>query len=364
MGSVFKRSRVHQNGGEVDYWYIVYSINGKRKWEAVGEVGSMTKSVAKDLLRKREQQVKLGQWDMLEVQVPTLREFVPQYVDYLRDVKCNRTWKKSREHLKKVERVFGNRKLSGITTEDIDAYKAARITQVTPTTVNRELEVLSHLFTVADRWKKFFGRNPVSQAGLFRLNNQVKRILTLSEEERLLSCSAPHLKPIITVAINTSMRKGEILTLTWEDVDFENNLITVRHTMSKSKKTKLIPISSRVRKLLLEQKLKSGGSKYVFIFEGRPIRDVRRAFEKACKRAGVEGLRFHDLRHTAATRLVEAGVGIEKVSRLLGHSTLQMTMRYAHPDVSLRDAVEKLANFNSLVSQSVSQEEMNKTDST
>lgn len=280
MGSVFKRSRVRKDGRESDYWYIVYSINGKSKWEAVGEVASMTKTVAKELLKKREQQVKLGQWDMLEAEVPTLREFIPQYVEYLRDVKCNRTWKKSKEHLKKLERVFGNRKLSGITTAEIDAYKAVRVTQVTATSVNRELEVLSHLFTVADRWKKFFGRNPVSQAGLFRLNNQVKRILTLSEEERLLSCSAPHLKPIITVAINTSIRKGEILTLTWEDVDFENNLITVRHTVSKSKKTKIIPISSKVRKILLEQKLKSGGSNYVFTFEGKPIRDVKRAFEK------------------------------------------------------------------------------------
>jgi hypothetical protein len=100
MGSIFKRSRIRKDGREVDYWYIAYSINGKRKWEAVGEVHSVTKTMAKELLKKREQQVKLGQWDMLEAEVPALREFIPQYVEYLKDVKCNRTWKKSREHLK------------------------------------------------------------------------------------------------------------------------------------------------------------------------------------------------------------------------------------------------------------------------
>lgn len=153
------------------------------------------------------------------------------------------------------------------------------------------------------------------------------------------------------------MRKGEILTLTWEDVDFENNILTVKHTISKSKKAKVIPISSKVRKLLLEQKLKSGGSGYVFTFEGKPIRDVRRAFERACRRASIYGFRFHDLRHTAATRMIEAGVSIVAVSRVLGHAEIRTTMRYAHPDDSLRDAVEKLGNFTQYRSQNRSRQE-------
>lgn len=357
MGSVFKRTRVHKGGRKMAYWYIVYSINGKRKWEAVGEEGLITKTAARELLKKREQQVKLGQWDMLEAKIPTLHQIIPKYVEYLRDVRHNRTWKKSKEHLVKLGKIFGDKKLSEITAEDIDIYKSARVKQVSQATANRELEVLSNLFTIAERWKKFFGKNPVSQAGLFKLNNQVERILNSAEEEKLLFCSASHLKTTIITALNTGMRKGEILGLTWEYVDFANNLIIVDHTLSKSKKTKIIPMNSKVRKLLLEQKLKSGSSNYVFTFEGKPIRDIRRAFEKACKRAGIHGLRFHDLRHTAATRMIEAGVNIVGVSKILGHSDIRTTMRYAHPDETLKDAVEKLANFNSVISQSVSQQQ-------
>jgi len=345
MGTVFKRKRINKDGKETFYWYIAYSLNGKRKWESAGEAGHVTKTMARELLKRREQQVKLGQWDMLEAEIPTLSEFMPKYIEHIRDIKQNRTWRKSEQHLKKLEKVFGNKKLSEITAEDIDEYKASRLKEVRPATVNRELEVLSNLINVAERWKKFFGKNPVSQAGLFRLNNQVERILTLEEEERLLSTSADHLKPIIIFALNTAMRKKEILTLTWNDVDFENSIIKVKHTISKSKKTKLVPMNSRVKTILLEQKLKSGRSEFVFIFDGKPIKDIRRAFEKACLRAGIDGFRFHDLRHTAASRMVDAGVNIVAVSKILGHSDIRTTMRYAHPDDSLKDAVEKLASF-------------------
>jgi len=84
---------------------------------------------------------------------------------------------------------------------------------------------------------------------------------------------------------------------------------------------------------------------FVFIYDGKPIEDFRRAFEKACKRAKIDRLRFHDLRHSAATRMIESGVNIVAVSKILGHSDIRTTMRYAHPDNSLREAVEKLALY-------------------
>lgn len=354
---VFKRWRKYGDGSKVPYWYIRYAVNGKIKWEGVGKVGIVTKDVALRRLAKRKQQIQLGQSDEIGVRIPTLSELTEIYIEYQRDVKQKRSWKKDVAHLNRWKAVIGSRKLSEISAKDIDDYKLKRLAEVKPASVNRELEVLSHLFTIAERWKKFFGKNPVSQAGLFKLNNQVERILTPEEEERLLAGSAQHLKPIINVALNTGMRKGEILTLTWEDVDFNNNILTVKHTISKSKKAKVIPISSKVRKILLEQKLKTAGCNYVFTFEGKPIRDVRRAFEKACKRAGIQGLRFHDLRHTAATRMIEAGVSIVAVCKVLGHAEIRTTMRYAHPEVSLRDAVEKLGNFTLNYSQNCSQQE-------
>lgn len=191
----------------------------------------------------------------------------------------------------------------------------------------------------------------MSESGLLEVHNQKERILTPEEEKRLLSCSPSYLKSIITTALNTGMRKSEILTLTWDNIDFENNLITVGFLVSKSKRTRKIPMNATLRTVLLEQKLKGGGSEYVFLSSnGTPYKrhdSLKQTFGKALRDAGIEGLRFHDLRHTAATRMVESGANIVAVSRILGHADLRTTMRYAHPDDSLKDAVEKLVNFNS-----------------
>lgn len=160
------------------------------------------------------------------------------------------------------------------------------------------------------------------------------------------------------------MRKNEILSLTWINLDLDNNVITIEPTNTKSKTLKRIPINSTLRKVLLEQKLKTGFGEYVFLNpEGHPYRrhdSLKRCFEGACRRAEIKGLRFHDLRHTAATRMVESGASIVAVSKILGHADLKTTMRYSHPDDSLRDAVEKLGNFTLNRSQNRSQENLNK----
>ncbi|MGE5446183.1 MAG: tyrosine-type recombinase/integrase [Ignavibacteriales bacterium] len=146
----------------------------------------------------------------------------------------------------------------------------------------------------------------------------------------------------------------------WDNVDLGNNVITLEHTNTKSKKARRISINSELRKLLLEQKLKSVGREYVFLnSDGKPCMrhdSLNRAFEGACRRANIKGLRFHDLRHTAATRMLEGGAKIEAVSKMLGHSSLNITMRYSHPDDSLKEAAEILANF----TQNRSQEELEK----
>ena len=107
-----------------------------------------------------------------------------------------------------------------------------------------------------------------------------------------------------------------------------------------------IPVNIILRKLLLEQKLKSGCSEYVFLnSNGNPYKrhdSLKQSYVRACKCAGINGLRFHDLRHTAATRMVEGGANIVAVSRILGHADLKTTMRYAHLEDSLKEAVELL----------------------
>jgi len=148
------------------------------------------------------------------------------------------------------------------------------------------------------------------------------------------------------MALNTGMRRGEILSLLWSDIDFDTNMITIDQTNTKSKKQRRIPINSVLRTMLIELKLKSRDSEYVFIDnEGGQIKSIRSAFDAATKRAGLKGLRFHDLRHTAATRMVESGANIVAISKILGHSDIKTTMRYAHPEESLKEALELLGKF-------------------
>ncbi|KRT63551.1 MAG: phage integrase family protein [Candidatus Dadabacteria bacterium CSP1-2] len=117
-----------------------------------------------------------------------------------------------------------------------------------------------------------------------------------------------------------------------------------------NKKTRRIPINSNLRKILLG--LKSGGSDYVFpSSDGKPYMrqdSLNRAFIGALRRSKINHLRFHNLRHTAATRMIGSGANIVAVSRILGHADLKTTMRYTHPDDSLKDAVEKLTVFSSV----------------
>ena len=171
----------------------------------------------------------------------------------------------------------------------------------------------------------------------------------------------PHLKPIILTAIHTGMRKNEMLSLKWATVDLEHNIIIVEATNTKSKKLKRVPINSKLRKVLIEQKLKRVLMNMRFLNpEGKPYQrrdSLKRYIERACRRAGIKRPRFHDLRHSAATRMVEKGANIVAVKRMLGHADINTTMRYVHPDDSLKDAAEKLANHTANYSQNCSQEE-------
>ncbi len=353
MGSVFLRKcrcKKCREGkeGHGGVWAIKYrGRNGRIKQESVGRKGVMTKTISKEILNKREQAVKLGQEDMLDADIPALEDFAEEYLSYVRDTVKKRSWDRDELALRHLVDFYKGRILSNIKPQDIDDYKSSRLSKVSPATVNRELQVFRHLFNLASRWNKFFGKNPVSISGLLAVNNKKERILSLDEEKRLLASCDAYLRNIIITALYTGMRKGEILTLKWENVDLESGLITIDQTNSKSKKMRRIPINSVVRRLLLEQKLKCAGNEYVFLSsKGTPYKrhdSLTRAYSLALEKAGIKGLRFHDLRHTAATRMVELGFSIVAVKEILGHSTLDMTMRYAHPNESLRTALEGLS---------------------
>jgi len=346
---VFRRIIKNKNGKQTEVYYGRIDINKKDKWFSLGKVGIITKAVAESRLHEIKKKVRLGQLNEVIAIIPTLKEFTNDYIIQVRDIDKKRSWKRDELCLKHLNNYFTNIKLSEFTSDDVDNYKEYRLESVAPATVNRELEVLRHLFNVADKKDKFFSKNPVSRAGLLNVDNKMERILTNKEEIKLLNSSGYYLRNIITCALNTALRKGEIISLKWNNVDLKNNIITIDSYNSKSKKLRKVPINSLMRKLFLELKLQSEGNEFVFLSsERKPYTrqdSLNRAFQRALQIAGIQGLRFHDLRHTCATRMIENGANIVAVKEILGHSSLDMTMRYAHPEKSLKNALQSLVNI-------------------
>jgi len=338
MGSVFKR------GGS---WVIEYrNLDGRLRRESIGKRGVMTKTIARAILEKRELNVKLGKEDMLDAEIPIFSDYAKEYLVYQKDVKKIRSHERTRKCLEHFSGYFGHRLLSDIKT---DEYKLKRMNAgIKLNTIARELQVIRNLFNHAYKRNKFFGKNPVSESGIPYVNDIKERILTPDEERKLLEVSPKHLRDTIQIALNTGMRRGEILGLQWDWIDFDENYIYLPQTHTKTQKSRKIPMNEIVRKIFLERKLLSGGSEFVFPSEESKtghLEWLKRSFSTACKNAKIENLRFHDLRHTAATRLVESGIPLHAVAKLLGHSTVRVTERYSHPEESVKKGTDILASF-------------------
>ena len=267
------------------------------------------------------------------------KDFVKMFIENYSKVN-KQSWKDDFYRLRKCVSFFKNIYLHELTPLDIEKFKLVKLDEITKTTINHYLKVLKRLFNIAIEWG-YAKENPVKQVKFYsEKDTQKERILTEEEEIRLLEAASGHLRLILVVALNTGMRRGEILNLTWNRIDLEKRLIQVVNT--KSGRNRVIPIND-----VLFEVLSGMGKRSEYIFHnpetGRPYKTVRRSFETACRRAKIEGLRFHDLRHTFASRLVERGVDIVRVKELLGHSSVKITERYTHSNQEeRRKAVELL----------------------
>ena len=183
--------------------------------------------------------------------------------------------------------------------------------------------------------------NPFKMIKTYNTNNR-HRIRYLDEEEMkaLLANCPKSIKPLVLVAANTGMRRGEIFNLKWTDVDFTNKLLYIRD--SKSGKQRSIPLNEMLSNLFINLRIDNKGGIYVFPGRRGPrFVNIQRPFKKAVEGAGIKDFRFHDLRHTFASHLVMKGVNLKAVQELLGHADLRMTMRYSHLDPNYkRQAVE------------------------
>lgn len=260
--------------------------------------------------------------------------------------------------IKALRAHFGKKRLRRITYADLRNFRAARLQtksdrtdkNLSIATVNRELSTLRRMFNVAvtEGWliRNPFNSGPplISTAD----ERRRERILTPDEEKSLLAaCSVrqrAHLRPLVIAALDTGMRKGELLKLRWKEVDLEGHVIHVRAFHTKTMTARDVPVSGRLLAELRRLWEVSPKDADALVFG---IRDnVRLAFDSARSEAKLSDVRFHDLRHTAATRLAQKGLSLAEVGRVLGHSQPATTYRYVNPDAgTLERAARALDSF-------------------
>jgi integrase len=290
--------------------------------------------------------------------------------------------------LKILKMFFGKRLVRQITTESLNDYKIWRLkigsqnpsvqkdskttVPIKLSTVNRELSTMRRMMRFA-YGKGWIVKDIFFNAKVIEMSAEIERtrLLSKSEEIRLLvacqgereikykrirhgkeesisaihSLDNPHLKAMIILAIDSGMRRGEIFKLRWQDIDFDNNLIRIVGTHTKTERERIAPLSQRAKDELEKlKKITSGENPFPFI-------DIKRSFATAKRLAGIDDLHFHDLRRTAITRWLQQGTSLAFAGKFAGHSQLQTTMKhYTSTDAGMiQEMNERMNNFNSQV---------------
>lgn len=354
MSRVYKDSRLRRLAGQV-VWCIDYvDANGQRRRE---KTSATTRDMAHRILRMRLHDVETAKIHGLPVMEKIAFDaFIPQYLAHVRAVRSETSQSRVKSFVKMLSRVFGNNILSRVTTGDVQRWVDSRSqerthrgkTAVKPATVEAEFVCLSAIFREAAK-RGYVFRNPCRGVTRPRVNNKITRCLTEEQEKDLLAACSEFFRPLVCTALYTGLRKRELQRLSWGDVDFGTGMLTVIH--GKGEKMRHVPMVPELQKVLSEvpRSLSNDGAASPYVFNnpetGTAWVDITKQWHRALRGAGIRDFRFHDLRHTFASRLVQRGVPLKAVQELLGHADIKMTLRYAHLASSdLKDAVAVLSS--------------------
>lgn len=344
-------------------WWIRFSHQGKQVRRSTE---TDDRKLAQRIFDKLKGEVAEGKWfERLPGEDYTFEDLMKKYMSEYSSVnKAPTSHLRDKSLNKHLQEYFGKYYLPDITPSLISEYKTKRRNEkASPRTINYELTLMSHAFSLATKEWEILKDNPVQKVTREKVRNQIERWLTEDEEERLMKVSPDWLRPIIIFAISTGFRESEILGLKWKQIDFDEREITISE--QKNGQIDTLPLNNKAISVLKEKWNKRRKNvPYVFPSQNKTRilhRNLFRAFDSAKKRAAIENFRFHDLRHTFATRLVKKKVDLYAVQKLGRWKTLSMVTRYAHHNTkSLRPSIEVLDKVEEEISTNLAQSPKNK----
>ena len=319
-----------------------YRAKVRKKGFATKTKTFTTRKTAEEWARKTESEMERGIFVCTrEAENTTMGEALERYADEISPEK--RGAGQERLRIASWRRhPLAQQSLASVRGADLAKYRDGRLAAgKSSNTVRLELAIISHLFSIARKeWGMESLANPVQAIRLPRASKARDRRLRGDEEQRLLKACrksrSTQLEKIVVAAIETGMRVGELLALEWENVDLRNRVAHLPETKNGSSRD--VPLSTRAVDVLrsLPRNIKEGR---VF-FEWKRADSIGNLWRRALRRADIEGLRFHDLRHEATSRFFEKGLNIMEVAAITGHKNLGMLKRYTH--LKAQDLAAKL----------------------
>ena len=333
-------------------YYIRYKnpkkVNCQRK---IGNAEILSLSQARALARRKLAEVAMGEDPFKDAPLnlsPTLEAFAENdYIPYVKTYK--KSWEmdisRIRNHLLPY---FGTMRMKDIEKRDVVQLINDQLPDYKPGSINRVIILLRYMFNLAIKWEiEGVFRNPTAGIPLLKENNQVERFLSAEEAKALLiaikASKNPMLQHIVSMLILTGARKREVLDAKWEDFDMERTSWRIPNT--KAGKARIVPLSDTATALLTKLRKKKR-SPYAFANPTtlKPYKSIYYSWHTARKEAGLDDVRIHDLRHSFASFLVNAGRSLYEVQTLLGHTQIKTTQRYAHlSTTSLRAASNEVS---------------------
>ena len=312
-------------------WYIRFSDQfGRLRKERVG-----LRSRAIELVQQRRQEVVDGKFDPNNIKGKHRTVLISEIIkDRRTPASALKSSDDEHRYLTWWDNYLGQCAVKSIKPKDIEDAREVlikrRIPKLSPATINRHLAALSAVFSYSVENEKAI-LNPVSRVKMEPEHNKRDRVPFTDEEIRLMAVLPDRWKSLIKLALHTGMRKTELLTLRWENVNLKNGIIHV--TKTKSGKNRWVPLTKTSSEILAGlNRIRLIDNPYIFHgnIKGECLKDLPNHWEEYLKQAGIEDFQFHDLRHTCASQIAECTGDLYGLKKLMGHSTMEMTERYAH----------------------------------